>query len=1250
MHSRQTARSTRVRIPGRRLLWYVIRTLPHVLLCWYVAGTSGAANFEASRFGVQWELGAVQPGREVVVRDAIHLSVVSPEPWSLVVAGHLQSPGESAFVHSELSFVLRESRGQAGDAPLAHGSRRAAIDLGEQPATPEEGRRFTLDVALLPSWDDRAGEPIVAGLNLSVRSGGASSVSASAVEPNPLVEGFPGPVNFWYWLSGSAHEGEALRLTVERDGQVLATAEGTAGPQGWNVIQWTPEGPLTAGHYGYAITSGGGGLGARGTFAVRAAGAPGSEGGIGPLAHDGAEVNPAVGPGALSTSAGTPVVGLEVRLVAGDHPWRTWEVTLVNASPLSAIDTQVEICPPGGWSWRSADVLWKAPLGDPPAGDGVVMCYTALLGTVPGHSEKSFRFSLSPPLGAGGPGFPYAGYGGVQRPWMSIYVRTAPYPGGPGVVIHESRVPVDYNEFTVATTVRGRTFVDINGSGAWEEGEPVVPGVDIVVDGVRVAKSSATGVYSITLRDMPAVLWGRTPHGSGVPVALTGDWTALRPVVVDLPVPHPPARASSGSLSGAGGPSSAGVAEWFFEAGASGGAGNVQGGAGLRLFRAHGPWELDAGVQVDRRDVLSQAGPRPETAYTLDLGATFRSKSATVSAAWRSGLAENLRWRDLRPSKPAEEAWHAALIAEPRVVRLSPGLEAVAGASLTAGAASGDRWSCQAIGLSSDWSFGRLWFEGGVRYGLHTRLEAKGEKRDAYGSATARMRGVIDAAGGGWPYALDVSWGDKRTLAPSCGLTPKEGLHGSLRLEVPGEVAAAGGPGALVSAIQASAAFWPAGDLSDPDAEDPSETEGAPVPREQAFEIEVESVDLLPAGGAALKISPYMQWGSVPGGDLRRWVAFGIRSAGSVNGHRFALETGPKRIRDRRPSADDAVERAGRIAGAWTYAAGPVRPRIAFELSGAGGSDQDVQAGIAFDTSISPQRFPWIGSEVRLGMSVERRLTESSRKDEAQITVSRGGRSEPLDRLTLAWSAKVASPGLSYFGNWEAYDAAQYSVTLTRTLPQAAQSGGGEARSRAIRIESWRAQVRLAYDSDTAAFDRSVAAEGGGMLGSWLIELRRIEGFDKGSLVDSWIVRAAWSARAGRWGLGLDVYREQSGEAGAGGPRLRTAVSARAARDVTPAARVFVQAGATTVAGVSSDPVVPPGGAAGQVMESLSAAAGVTIETSKLGPGAPALLRSLPLAVTAGLEVPIGGGGLGKRGRYFVNLGLPLGLGPAILR
>src|SRR5690606_38756801 len=118
------------------------------------------------------------------------------EPWSLEIAGELHSPGEGGVVHSGLTFALREPGGATGDAPVAQGSLGAAINLGDQPGTEESGREFALDLALLPSWEDPAGEAFVARVDLSVRSDGQSAVLASAVEPNPLIHGYQGPINF----------------------------------------------------------------------------------------------------------------------------------------------------------------------------------------------------------------------------------------------------------------------------------------------------------------------------------------------------------------------------------------------------------------------------------------------------------------------------------------------------------------------------------------------------------------------------------------------------------------------------------------------------------------------------------------------------------------------------------------------------------------------------------------------------------------------------------------------------------------------------------------------------------------------------------------------------------------------------------------------------------------------------------------------------------------------------------------------
>ncbi len=868
--------------------------------------------------------------------------------------------------------------------------------------------------------------------------------------------------------------------------------------------------------------------------------------------------------------------------------------------------------------------------------DVVATCHTVLLGSMRGQSERSFRFSLQSLETLAPKGLMSVGL--VGRPWISIYVRSAPALGEQGILVHQAQIPVDPAGFFEATTIRGRTFVDVNQSGAWEEGEPLVGGVDVIADGMRVGRSTGAGTFTIQVHQTPIALWGRTTVGSGVPVRL-GRHIDLRSLwIVDLPVPATAAFPAHEPRTG-------GLTELFLEAGASGGAGGGLAGGGAKLHHGTERTAVNLSADFGRREVLTLSGVRIETSTTYEADAVYHSDAASVNASWRRGLMDGVRWGGLRPTKPAAQAWRIAAQAVPTLVNVPLGGEAVVDSAFELAGAEGDLWSCTLANATSEWSFDDVWFNAAWQWGEHSRLERKGARTESYGQTSLAMRGMVDLDGHAWPYRLDVAWGKERTLAPACGLTPKEGIHGSLQLSQPSGISQRGDAAGILEGVRGSASTWPSSDSR--------ETVGLLGWRssERAFEILAESINIARHVGwdGTLKVNPFLQWGIVPKEEDRVWSAAGMRGEAGIASHRITLEVGPKAISDRKPSADPPSVRAGRLAGSWRYERGPLRPHIAFERDGGAGTNFDFEAGFSLSAALTPARAPWIGREVRFSLSVDRALSESDREDEVALVLTRGGRTEPTDRLAIEWKESVDASGLGFFDIVQSPDESKVSVVFSRTRPGTLVSREAHEARPVFYPEGWSARLEFSKDGDAIEYSRALGAEGVWRLGTWLIELRRLEGVENGAPFESSRGRLAWDMRFGRWSLEMELVSMWS-ELTAHG-KSASGYIVRGTRHVSDAMDAFVQVGRSPRPQVELGAAAWPSPNEGHELTGETASIGVTLDLSKLGTGP--FIR-VPVLLTAGVEGalpqshqirPDAKADGRSSVRYFIGVGIPIGLG-----
>src|SRR5690606_21227089 len=212
------------------------------------------------------------------------------------------------------------------------------------------------------------------------------------------------------------------------------------------------------------------------------------------------------------------------------------------------------------------------------------------------------------------------------------------------------------------------------------------------------------------------------------------------------------------------------------------------------------------------------------------------------------GVPQYIRSGQLRPSKPVSEAFHLAVRAElsptdaspsSRQPRTMPRLgtppvrpalpNAASGASnlvapllaplvapflppvtLSGGAevgfAQGDIWSCTLWG--GEWAVAspHATLSGKSATAAHKRLTTGKWQSDRAESSTWALTTSIDVDGGHrWPLLFETSYGVKRDLSPSCGLSPHDGRRWRLMATAP----IAGLRAGVIDAIEVSGGVWP---------------------------------------------------------------------------------------------------------------------------------------------------------------------------------------------------------------------------------------------------------------------------------------------------------------------------------------------------------------------------------------------------------------------------------------------------------
>lgn len=965
-----------------------------------------------------WTLPELVPGRSVRLAGAQQLTVVSDEPWELIVTSRVVAGGEKTPMGSSILVgVSREGMGTligpGGEPDWVRVSLDEARIVQRGGPTGPQGEAIRVDVEVHPSWDDPPGTAIVTQVTTTLAAG--DNALFAYVHPSEVLAGYREPLSFWFFAptgggKRALEPGELVRLDVWKDDvDLVAQLTAPAGEGPWHVVVWhsLPESGLEAGVYRFRIVrEGEGTLLASGVFYVQAQGEA-----VQPLALGTARAVATDGVRPESSLVSFPEVKL---VVAGDPPRPgepvVWSLTVINPERVTLMELRAEICLSPGWRIVDSDVPRVSGWASSVASAGWDRsCEVLLLGTLQGNRQKRVRFNV------------VAWEGDLARlrearSDMVIRVTGALEPGGDRGLLAERRLPLSVAEDPLLlppVEISGRVFLDLNGSGAYEEGEPLVAGASVLVDGRRLAQTNRRGEFRFEMGHYPSLMWAESHRGTSLPRSISAEELWIAHGRVDLPLVPPDESAAVGQDSDRDGKAR----------------GTDGSSSGYLALLGH----LDAGSDRQSAQTTLRAGvAHPDATFSLDLTggaarepgrgagetllddlrfeAAARSEGVDVAFQLQRGLEREVKLGLLRPSKPAEAAYRLKVDLKPE--------RRDAGASIPPGEIAGpyrDLPGRLQLGMEWGYAAGDLWTcslqEASAAYvapgnrialistrGRHTRVERTGLKEGEPQELRLEVDGGVVLSGRRWPYSLELSGGRPRELSPSCGFSPFDGWRW--------HAVAAPPVGNALQAVWWSGMVWPmtAGEAG-------SKGQGS------AHELGITWRPLT-IGAERVDISTAIQWERAegrPAGPARLAARLGSRLAGV---HDVRLEAGALVLAST-DNPDHLSRGDRRLAVSWRVTRGQVRPWAKYEIMAPYGEvDQAYELGVTLNRSFSwPAPGETAPLQLNTGLRLSRAVDLKEIKDKLRIDLRRG---TALTRVE--WSGTATGDGSAAFWRANAYE------------------------------------------------------------------------------------------------------------------------------------------------------------------------------------------------------------------------------------
>lgn len=1069
-----------------------------------------AAGFGFAVTGSQaaWTLPKVLPGRTVKLAGAQQLTVVSDEPWELVVASRMIAGGGGKPVSSSVFVgVSRQGAGASGEGGSEPEWVRVSGDetrfVHRGGPTGPDGEAIRVDLQIRPSWDDPPGAAIVTEVTTTL-SVGESALLAYA-SPSEVPAGDEGPISFWFRAPGGESErvlrpGELIRLDIwKEDVDLVARLTIPVGEGPWYVITWDslPKGGLEPGMYRFRIvTAAEERLLASGMFHV--GGAQAAWGMVEPLAQGSSPNAPAGAGGFLPARPEFP----EIKAVVTGDPARlgepaAWTLTLINPESTTLMGLQAEICLSPGWSLIDADVPRVSIESSDLNAVWGRSCQVLLLGTLQGNRQKRVRITLLAWEG---------GQAASRQARKDLVVRVTGTlePGGERGLLLERRLPLALAEDPLllpSLEIWGRVFIDLNGSGEYEEGEPVVPGAGVLVDGERTTVTNRRGEYRIEIGYVPELIWADSDRGTGLPRSIHADELWIDRGRLDLPIL--PASQSVLHEHGSGGPGArsegansieGGHLAFFARLGAEADRQNAEATlrAGLSYPDATFSFDFRGGVGWDPVEGVEQA-----LLDDLKVEAAAQAEGLGLELQWEMGLEREIKLGLLRPSKPVESAYRLKVDLRPQIeediatqvssgqiagpYRLSEGRVEL-GAEW--GYAAGDIWSCFLQEASAAYVAPGSRIALSSTQGRHTRVERGGPREGEVHNLRLEVDGGAMFSGRRWPYSFELSGGRPRRLSPSCGLSPFDGWrwHGVV----------APPAGSAVQAVWWSGMIWPM---------TPEETSKTRPGHAHELGLTWRPITV---GGERVDVSTAIQWdrfdGSSPG-PARLAARLGSRLAGM---HDVRLEMGALVLAST-DNPDHLARGDRRLALSWRVTRGQVRPWAKYEIMAPYGEvSRSHELGVSLSHSFSRQANGQQEPErLNTSVRVSRAVDAKDVTDKLRVDLRSG---DAFTRLEWSGTAPVGG-GSSWLRRESAYEKADWRVLFEGEVA----GGRGE----------WGLAVEGARSRDDAELEAKIIVGGGWNAGRWQAGWGRGTTYEKGEWIDftTAVVRVAavrgpWAAEA----------------------------------------------------------------------------------------------------------------------------------------
>lgn len=945
-----------------------------------------------------WDAGAVKPGERIQLPGAVYFTVFSDAEWEMHVSSTVsvdhdavdgRGLGRVATGVMPMSVVIPDLFGDLERRPLVTQVNEGAWlirGVGDAASGPID-LGFLYD--LYVSWDDPSATTMKAEISATLSQG--DRILTAYVEPSVLPAGEKRPIHIWYFMpsmngekSNSTGKDVPLfpqvhLLVLAKDGTELARISESVGTSGWQSIAWEdmPRDGLVSGEYQLRVVSNDQLLG-RGW--LRVVSDTGQTDGLVPLSAPDQ---------ALSED---PVPDLRMSITASPVRFAErsrWTVTVINPTRHLIQNAQVQVCLPPGVIWLAADVPADGP------GSSVTTCHTHLLGSVKGRSETSFSFEVTADQDV-----LIAQRMGLARAIDFRLSGIDPHTGS-FTLLHTTKASVGAEDPVIdrPVAVTGRAYIDINGSGQFEPGEPILGGAAIIADGATVGTTDRSGRYRVTIPPHTKLLWVDTARGIGLPqMTEFGSVSPFETMTLDLPV-----RAFDGDeIAGGRAQASVDGGLWF--------------GAERRLGSARLNWTIDAPRGAIAGNVDLGA---PESLEFRDVGFHVTGHGETEALTWEgelySGLPRTLRAGMLRPSMPVERGFRFGLqTVLPNGERgqsdeslstmpnASPGGALVARAEV--GHAQGDVWSCTVHGYEGEWLTPDFTLKGSVSSAFHERVTAGGVKTDHAVQKTAQLNtSIVLEDTYRWPLFLEVSEGVSRKLAPSCGLSPHEGRVWRVIGYAPPNSNQEG----VLQSIEISGGRFQGGealiedDLAGKlrvDVDLPANgNEEARVELALRFRsLGVDRLEQQRSIGLTLTTEAAVQFGKEITGEP--WVRPALRlNAGIGAGHDLQLELGPGTLYN--TTSTQPSSEPGRLQVSWRLRNGPLRPWIRYEKSGFVDPAPTGEWGIQVDV-------PRLLGQTQGKMTAQIQLSRAIRKASTLDTIALRSSLAGL-KAALSWSART---------------------------------------------------------------------------------------------------------------------------------------------------------------------------------------------------------------------------------------------------